>query len=108
MRTARKTDFVSQPVVYTWDVMGDLAFGKPFTNMITGKEHPAIHAMHDHVGVIGSVVAIPWFPVLIKATGLNIGFTEFSAITSKILEDKERVSRFCEAHITNADFLPEV
>ena len=72
--------------------MGDLAFGKPFTNMVTGQENPAVHAMHKHVGMMGTLLAIPWFPLLVSATGLNIGYGEFYAVCGQILKEKLQVS----------------
>ncbi|OAL50229.1 cytochrome P450 67 [Pyrenochaeta sp. DS3sAY3a] len=74
---------------YTFDVMGDLGFGKPFSNMVTGKEHPGIHAMHKHLWVLGVVATISWFPRLLSAIpGSDVGLAEFLDLCAGVLKDK--------------------
>lgn len=46
---------------YTSDVMGDLAFGKPFNNILVGKMHPSVQGVRDFMGVFGTLSPIPWF-----------------------------------------------
>lgn len=75
--------------------MGDIGFGKPFTNMITGTEDPAIRAMHEHMWILGVVQAIPWLPLLISAIpGANVGLAEFFGVCEKVLKHKQRVRGF--------------
>lgn len=74
--------------------MGDLGFGKPFSNMVTGKEHPGIHAMHKHLWVLGVVATISWFPRLLSAIpGSDVGLAEFLDLCAAVLKDKLEVSK---------------
>lgn len=76
-------------VVYSFDIMGDLGFGKPFANMKSGKEHPAIHVMHTHLWVLGVVATISWFPLLLSAIpGSDVGLAEFFGTCAQVLKEK--------------------
>lgn len=92
-RAGQPMDVSKWAMFYSFDVMGDVGFGKPFTNMATGHEHSAIHAMHKHVWLLGVITAIPWFPLLVSAIpGASVGLAEFFDICAKALEEKQRVS----------------
>lgn len=53
----------------TFDVMGDLAFGKPFgileTEGLDGADS-FIKTMHGFTRVVGSVSHVPWFMFLLQ------------------------------------------
>ncbi|KAH7382175.1 cytochrome P450 [Pyrenochaeta sp. MPI-SDFR-AT-0127] len=91
IRADQPLDISTWSFFYSFDVMGDLGFGKPFTNMETGEEHPGIRAMHDHMWILGVVQAIPWLPVLVSAIpGANVGLEEFFGICENVLEQKKK------------------
>ncbi|KAF1944269.1 cytochrome P450 [Clathrospora elynae] len=91
-RTGQPLDATTWTMLYGFDVMGDVSFGQSFANMATGQEHPAIHAMHKYLGVLGPIMAIPWFPLLISAIpGMDVGFTELFGICAKVLKDKQQI-----------------
>ena len=38
-----------------FDIMGEVGYGQDFGGIVTGKEHPASKAIHDHMSIIGIV-----------------------------------------------------
>jgi len=50
---------------YSFDVMGDLAFGKSFDMLSNGTKHPFMELTHSHMLVAGSLSRLAWiFPLL--------------------------------------------
>ncbi|KAJ5946808.1 hypothetical protein N7454_003647 [Penicillium verhagenii] len=45
---------------FSFDIMGNVGFGKEFNNLITGVEHPGIKAIHDHLAILGIGIHVPW------------------------------------------------
>lgn len=75
--------------------MGDLGFGKEFDNMISGKEHPAIKAIHEFVGTIGILGSVPWLlNILGSIPGAAAAFAEMSKISEDQMKSREQVSVF--------------
>ncbi|KAF7879414.1 hypothetical protein EAF04_000610 [Stromatinia cepivora] len=63
---------------YTFDVIGDLAFGKSFDMLKTGEKHYALKLLQEGQAPFGFLTPIPWvFPILIKVPGLMDGFNNF-------------------------------
>lgn len=82
---------------YTSDVMGDLAFGKPFNNLLGEKLHSSVKGVRDFMGVFGTLSPIPWFirlgsGVLMRLNGWK-NFMEFTKqrMTERILVRREDV-----------------
>ena len=46
---------------FSFDVMGDLSFGKSFNMLTKGEEHYAIKLLHDNTRPIGILSPVPWF-----------------------------------------------
>jgi cytochrome P450 len=46
---------------YSFDVMGDLAFGRSFNMLTRGEEHYAIKLLHENTRPLGIHSPIPWF-----------------------------------------------
>jgi cytochrome P450 len=46
---------------YSFDVMGDLSFGKSFNMLTKGEEHYAIKLLHENTRPVGILSPIPWF-----------------------------------------------
>ena len=44
----------------SFDIMGEVGFGKDFQNLNSGIEHPAIKGVHDHMAVLGVLGHVPW------------------------------------------------
>ncbi|KAH8808644.1 cytochrome P450 monooxygenase-like protein [Xylogone sp. PMI_703] len=50
---------------YSFDVMGDLAFGKSFGMLENGKTHPALKVVHEGQKLLGYITPLPWLvPIL--------------------------------------------
>lgn len=46
---------------YTSDLMGDLAFGKSFNNLVDQESNEMVKSVRDFMGVLGALSPIPWF-----------------------------------------------
>ncbi|KAF1851981.1 cytochrome P450 67 [Cucurbitaria berberidis CBS 394.84] len=91
-RAGQPMDISEWAMFYSFDVMGDVGFGNPFTNMATGREDPAIYAMHKNIWPLGMILTIPWFPLLVGAIpGAKAGLSEFYGVCTKTLEDKQKM-----------------
>ncbi|KAJ5653878.1 hypothetical protein N7490_000881 [Penicillium lividum] len=53
-------DISSWAMFLSFDIMGDIGFGKEFNNLTTGVEHPGIKAVHDHMAILGTMFHVPW------------------------------------------------
>lgn len=57
---------------YSFDVMGELAFGNSFGMMETGEMHPALKIVHDGQWLLGYVTPLPWItPILRRLPGAS-------------------------------------
>ncbi|KAL4883972.1 cytochrome p450 monooxygenase [Aspergillus karnatakaensis] len=57
---------------YSFDVMGDLAFGKSFDMLIGGKDHYFLSVLHHNMKMVGLLGPVYWVtPILIKTPVLN-------------------------------------
>lgn len=79
---------------YSFDVMGDLAFGKSFNMLRDGIKHYFMKCLHADMANIGSLGHLIWlFPVLKITPILNretIRFWEFLSIQ---VSERKKVSR---------------
>ncbi|KAI0835198.1 monooxygenase [Hypoxylon sp. FL0890] len=44
----------------TFDIMGEVGFGKDFGCVASGEKNPAIQAIHDHVYILAILSHVPW------------------------------------------------
>ncbi|KAL4965811.1 cytochrome P450 [Aspergillus stella-maris] len=57
---------------YSFDVMGDLAFGKSFDMVIDKRENYMLSIMHKHMGTFARIGLLTWaLPVLVRIPLLN-------------------------------------
>lgn len=92
--------FAGQPVnatlwmaFYGFDVMGDLAFGRPFDMLESGKKHFALKLMHEGQAGLGFLGPVPWLsPILIRIPGLMKGYETWVKWSEQQVEDRKRVS----------------
>ncbi|GME27678.1 cytochrome p450 [Neofusicoccum parvum] len=62
----------------TFDIMGEVGFGKDFKGLETGIEHPAIKGIHDHMTALGILATVPWFlNLLARIPGASAGYAPF-------------------------------
>ncbi|RBR01496.1 hypothetical protein FVER53590_05671 [Fusarium verticillioides] len=63
---------------YSFDVMGDLAFGRSFDMLKNGTSHPFMELVHSNMLMAGSLTHLPWiFPLLKRIPVLNRKNLEF-------------------------------
>ncbi|CAG7921899.1 unnamed protein product [Penicillium olsonii] len=75
----------------SFDIMGAVGFGKEFNNLGTGIEHPAIKAVHDHMGILGVLGHVPWFLNLAsRIPGAASGYSSFFKWCGDEIERKQK------------------
>jgi cytochrome P450 len=77
---------------YSFDVMGDVAFGNPFDLLKTGKPHFALDLLCEGMKPLGVLTPIPWmFCILISIPGLSAGFKTFVAWCAEQVKERKKV-----------------
>jgi hypothetical protein len=80
---------------YSFDVMGDLTFGKSFDLLESGKQHFAIKMMHDGQSLLGVLGPIPWaLPILKRVPGAVDNFLRWVKWSEQRVKDRMEV-RIC-------------
>lgn len=51
--------------LFGFDLIGEIGLGKPFDQLASGIEHPAIKPIHDHIQVLGVLQTVPWLLYLL-------------------------------------------
>ncbi|KAF7588967.1 hypothetical protein BBP40_004969 [Aspergillus hancockii] len=84
-------DATAWSMFFSFDIMGDIGFGKDFCNLSTGRGHPAIKAVHDHMGLIGIVSHVPWLlNMLGRIPGAAAGYHSFFKWCADQIEAKRK------------------
>lgn len=77
---------------YSFDVMGDLAFGKSFKMLTTGKEHFFLQLLHQGQSAAGVFTPIPWATVLLKQVPFALRtLHKFLAWCGRQVEERQKV-----------------
>lgn len=77
---------------FAFDVMGDVGFSKDFGNLASGREHPAIKGIHDHMSILGLLSLVPWFLYIVGCIpGAASGYTGFFSWCSNEIREKQKV-----------------
>lgn len=85
-------DATAWSMFLSFDVMGDVGFGKEFKNLTTGIEHPAIKGVHDHMEILGVATHVPWFLYLLsRVPGAVSGYSSFFKWCADEIERKQEV-----------------
>lgn len=90
---------VGEPmVVSTWfhyfsfDIMGDLAFGKSFEMLRSGKTHFAMDLLHEGLLPLGVLSPIPWLvPVMAAAPLVGAGYRRFILWCRNQIEARQKM-----------------
>ncbi|KAE8367366.1 cytochrome P450 [Aspergillus caelatus] len=86
-------DATTWSMLFTFDIMGDVGFGKDFGNLTMGKAHPAINAVRDHMRFIAIASHLPWLlNMLGKLPGAAAGYQGFFKWCTDQVESKRKVS----------------
>lgn len=87
-------DMSAWSMFFSFDVMGEIGFGKDFSNLATGVEHVAIQGIHSHMNMLGILSTVPWFLNLVSSIpGAAGGYAEFFSFCAKEIRAKEKVGR---------------
>ncbi|KAL4934942.1 hypothetical protein BDV06DRAFT_217788 [Aspergillus oleicola] len=63
---------------YSFDIMGDLAFGKSFDMLVDGRDHYLLSVMHDNMKAFALIGPLIWaFPLLVRIPFLNSASEHF-------------------------------
>ncbi|PYH85341.1 cytochrome P450 [Aspergillus uvarum CBS 121591] len=85
-------DATAWSMFVSFDVMGDVGFGKDFGNLTTGVEHPAIKGIHDHMAVLGVLGHVPWFLNLAsRFPGATAAYSGFFKWCGDEIERKQKI-----------------
>lgn len=76
----------------SFDIMGNVGFGKEFNNLTTRIKHPAIQGVHDHMAILGILGHVPWFlNLLSRIPGAASGYSSFFKWCGDEIERKQKV-----------------
>ena len=77
---------------FSFDVMGDLEFGKSFNMLRSGKSHYAMKLLHQGLIPLGVLGLIPWLiPVVAAAPLLGAGYRRFILWCSDQIEIRQKM-----------------
>lgn len=80
-------------MLLTFDIMGEVGFGKDFGGLKSGIEHPAIKGIHDHMTVLGIMATVPWLlNIAGKIPGATAGYAPFFSWCEEQVKAKYQVS----------------
>ncbi|PYH91424.1 cytochrome p450 monooxygenase [Aspergillus ellipticus CBS 707.79] len=78
---------------YSFDVMGDLAFGKSFDMLQTGVKHYFMNSLHADMTNVGVLGHLPWiFPIFKVTPGLNYEHKRFWEWVDKQVEERKKTT----------------
>jgi hypothetical protein len=87
-------DMSAWAMYFSFDVMGEVGFGKDFNNLASGVEHSAIKGVHSHMTMLGIMSTVPWLlNVLSSIPGAAAGYSEFFGFCAGQIREKHKVSR---------------
>ncbi|OCL07514.1 putative benzoate 4-monooxygenase cytochrome P450, partial [Glonium stellatum] len=90
-RAGKPVDVTAWSMLFSFDIMGVVGFGKDFNNLTSGNEHPAIRAVHEHIAFLGVMSNIPWLLNLIGSMpGASAGYSGFFNWCANELEEKQK------------------
>lgn len=77
---------------YSFDVMGDLAFGKSFGMLRDGVKHYFMKSLHADMTNVGYLGHLMWlFPLLKMAPVLNVEHLKFWEWVGQQVEERKKV-----------------
>lgn len=76
----------------SFDIMGEIGFGKDFNNLRRGKENPAIRAIHEHMTILGVLSHVPWMLYLMSGIpGATAAYADFFGWCGSEIDSKQKV-----------------
>lgn len=85
-------DATTWSMLLSFDIMGEVGFGKDFNNLTTGVEHAAIKGIHDHMAILGVLSHVPWLlNILGSIPGATAAYSGFFKWCADEIESKQKV-----------------
>jgi hypothetical protein len=85
-------DMSAWSMFFSFDVMGEVGFGKDFNNLVSGVEHPAIKGVHSHMTMLGIMSTVPWLlNILGSIPGAAAGYSDFFSFCAGQIREKHKV-----------------
>lgn len=85
-------DATAWSMYLSFDIMGEVGFGKDFGGLANGTEHPAIKGIHEHMAVLGVLSNVPWLLNLASSIpGATAGYAGFFGWCASEIEAKQKV-----------------
>jgi hypothetical protein len=84
-------DVSTWSMFFSFDVMGEVGFGKDFNNLVTGVEHVAIKNVHAHMTMLGIMSTVTWLlNVLSSIPGATAGYSDFFSFYAGQIREKNK------------------
>lgn len=95
-------DVSTWSMFFSFDVMGEVGFGKDFNNLTSGVEHPAIKGVHAHMTMLGIMSTVPWLlNVLGSIPGAAAGYSDFFSFCAGQIREKHKVCVMVVLQVTS-------
>ncbi|RFU30754.1 hypothetical protein B7463_g5576, partial [Scytalidium lignicola] len=89
--SSKPFDGTAWSMFLSFDVMGEVGFGKDFGCLESGTEHAAIKGVHDHMEVLGILSHVPWLlNILGCIPGATAGYTGFFSWCAAEIKSKQK------------------
>ncbi|KAH8807492.1 cytochrome P450 monooxygenase [Xylogone sp. PMI_703] len=77
---------------YSFDVMGDLAFGKSFRMLQENKDHYVLKTLHENMAYVGYLGPVNWiFPFFLRTPILNWEIKKFFGFIESQVEERRKL-----------------
>jgi hypothetical protein len=98
-------DATAWSMFLSFDIMGEVGFGKDFKNLKTGKENPAIQAIHEHMTILGVLSHVPWMLYLMSGIpGATAAYAAFFRWCGSEIDSKQKVYTILSLSSQDSDF----
>ncbi|KAL2278404.1 hypothetical protein FJTKL_14499 [Diaporthe vaccinii] len=90
-RAGQPIDITKWAMFYSFDVIGEVAFGKDFGNLITGTEHSALKPIHEHIKVFAVLGHLPWLMnIMTSIPSASSVYTEIFSFCENEIRAKQK------------------
>lgn len=90
---------------YSFDVMGDLSFGKSFNMLVDGRDAYVLKEVHGFLKMVGLFTHLTWmFPLFKRTPGLNASMIRYWKWVLKQVDWRIQVS-YIQSVVVNASVL---
>jgi hypothetical protein len=89
---------------YSFDIMGDLTFGKSFEMLVTGQDSYMLSTLHNDLQSLGPFLHVMWIiPFFKMIPGLNSSYTAFWKWIYEQVDTRSKVTCPTLERLTRAD-----